>query len=216
MSPKSLILAVALAGLGVAQANAAVISYSAPMTLETTEISQSLVLNKFDGSLGTLDSITVEFFGRGTSSATIENTAANPQSFRFSSTLDLLFSGPLSDLVSIPLFNTNGFVSIASNKTLDLGSVNISDSVQVSIGSTEFANYVGTDSLQFACESFVTNTQAGGGGNVVVRQSTQAGCGATVTYTYTATPPNPVPEPGSLALLGLGLIGLASRWYKRA
>ena len=39
MSPKSLILAVALAGLGVAQANAAVISYSAPMTLETTEIS---------------------------------------------------------------------------------------------------------------------------------------------------------------------------------
>ena len=36
MSPKSLILAVALAGLGVAQANAAVISYSAPMTLETT------------------------------------------------------------------------------------------------------------------------------------------------------------------------------------
>ena len=210
---KKTAFAVVLAALGFS-ANAAVISFDAPLNLETTEINQNLSLNKFDSGLGTLDSITVEFFGRGVSSSSIKNTAANAQNFRFSSVLDLLFTGPLLDNISIELFNTNGVVNIAANTTLDLGSVDISASSFLNVGSTSFANYIGADPVNFRCESLVSNFTGGGGGNVVVTQSTQAGCGAKVTYTYTAN--NPVPEPASLALLGLGLAGIAGLRRKKA
>ena len=215
---KKTAFALALAALGLTQANAAVISFEAPLNLETTEIKQTLLLDKFDSSLGTLESVTVEFFGRGVSDANIRNTAANAQNFRFTSVLDLLFSGALMDTISLELFNTGGFVNIASGATLDLGKVDIADSRSLNVAATAFAGYIGSDKLSFGCDSFVTNTQSGGGGNVVVTQNTQAGCGAKVTYTYTATPPNPnpAPEPGSLALLGLGLVGLGALRRKKA
>ncbi len=216
---KKTAFALAFAALGLTQANAAVISFEAPLNLETTEINQTLLLDKFDSSLGTLESVTVEVFGRGVSDANIRNTAANAQNFRFTSVLDPIFSGALMDTISLELLqNTGGFVNIASGATLDLGKVNIADSRSLNVTATAFAGYIGSDKLSFGCDSFVTNTQSGGGGNVVVTQSTQAGCGAKVTYTYTATPPNPnpVPEPGSLALLGLGLVGLGALRRKKA
>ena len=50
----------AFAALGF-NANAAVISFDAPLILETTEINQNLSLNKFDSRLDTLESVTGQF-----------------------------------------------------------------------------------------------------------------------------------------------------------
>lgn len=219
ISMKNTALALAFASLSLG-ANAAVISFDAPLILETTEINQNLSLGKFDGTLGTLDSISIELFGQAISSASIRNNAAQSQLFGFTSTLNLIFSGsPLDELVQLELFRTGalpgadgaGRIPIAASTTFDLGTVDVSKSLTVSIDAAHFESFIGTDAFELNCESSASNATTGGGGNVAVTQSTRAGCGAKVTYTYTEAPrePNPVPEPGSLALLGLGLVGLA-------
>lgn len=203
-------IAAAVALVAATGAHAAVISFDAPINLETTEINQSLSLSQFDSALGTLTGVEITINGRGISSATVENTAAQAQSFRFTSTLDLLFTGAgLSDVVSIPLFDTGGFVQINTGSILDLGNVDESASSSFTVAAADLGSFVGNGTMSLGCESFVTNTQSGGGGNVIVVQNTQAGCGVSVVYTYDAAViSNPVSEPGTLALGSLALLGL--------
>lgn len=219
ISMKNTALAIAFASMSLS-ANAAVISFEAPLNLETTEINQNLGLGMFNATLGTLASISLELFGQAISTASIQNNAAQAQSFGFTSTLSLLFSGStLDQIVQLALFNTStitgadglGRIRINAGETYALGTVDVSKSVVLDVSAANFASFIGTETLNLNCESLVSNTQNGGGGNISVNQTTQAGCGAKVTYTYTesTTTPNPVPEPGSLALLGLGLVGLA-------
>lgn len=212
-------LAIAFATLGLS-ANAAVISFEAPLNLATTEINQNLSLGMFDSTLGTLESISLELLGQAISTASIQNNAAQAQNFGFTSTLNLVFSGgPLSEIIQLALFDTGtitgadglGRILIEAGQTYELGTVDVGKSLVLSVDAANFAAFIGTDALSLNCESLVSNTQVGGGGNISVNQATQAGCGARVTYTYSdsTSTANPVPEPGSLALLGLGLVGLA-------
>lgn len=202
------ILATAAASFG---AQAAVLTQSAALVLETTEIHQTFAFAGFDTALGTLNGVSVTLDGRAVSSASFTNSAAQAQSFAFSSTLSLFLTGAgLDESLTLALFN-HPRVPQTPVGTTNLGTVDKTDSLTVD--ATDLTAF--TAPVTFTCDSDVSNTQSGGGGNIVVRQSTTAGCGVSLTYDYTAAPTS-VPEPGALALVGLALAGVAVSRRRKA
>ncbi|PIE42899.1 MAG: hypothetical protein CSA50_08190 [Gammaproteobacteria bacterium] len=221
---KKTVIAAGLLAASIGTAQAAVITQSFDLGWVTTDLTSTTspgsttigIIDQFDTSLGTLNSVTLTLTGNTESETVIENTSAANAFFRYDSAIQWLFEvvdgdDVLTNGFSSILATTNMFVSLNSGEQLDLGMTTSTGSATFNLSSAaDLADFLGTGTVGIGCNTFSSSSFTGGGGNLDSTQITTAQCLGDISYDYTAsTPPaGNVPAPATVALLGLGLAGL--------
>ena len=219
-----------VAGLGLVgsgAANAATLTYSFTNAEQSTEITQTNTLGKFDSSLGTLTGASLTLSGTATQNFTATNIVTTTQTADISGFTRLSFT--LSDGITItnpnnasPAFTLTSNTAnqtFSGNQTRNFGPYTPSSSAVYNFpasGNSALSNFLGAAGSTFSvsCSSLSGLLIVGGGGNINASQSTTAGCGASIQYTYTpASPPQNVPEPS--AILGILAVAGAGAFARR-
>ena len=159
----------------------------------------------FDASLGTLDSVIVTLFGSVTSSVTVNAVTAEPFGADVTSGARIrVLSGPGTGAqLNISSTATTAPLSAGTNTTLDFGT--LTNSTPLTVNLADFLSDV-----TFSLAAIGSNSCGTSGGNNGCDFSTVAGARIDVLYNFTAPTPVAIPEPASMALVGLGMVGLAA------
>lgn len=206
----AMLLLVLGASMAVFAASVSYGPYSVPLT--NTDWTTSILLQQFDPSLGTLNSISFTLDGHAEGTAKFESEDLSPTTVTMdlSAILELQRPDLTNLVVTIPVVSTSDDVTAYDN-VFDYGGTSGRTYTNLSANKSESATTSSaSDKTLFTGTGFITLPVVGngastgsGGGNLTTQFTTQASASASVTYDYTA-----VPEPGSLLALASGLLPL--------
>ena len=201
--------------LNVGTASATTITQTFTQSQAPTNWSFSNIpFNQFNPSLGTLNSVTLQFAGLFSQTGVIavpEGVPAQTISSFTAMANVLIFGAPdfANQIVDISgSQNVISFpgVAIAAGTSQNFnasGALNYGPAAQLPI-----APYVGTETVVFSMAG-TGGFSVSGGGQAGFRIATQSGGTLSLVYDYTSTPPNTsIPEPATFAMVGLALTGL--------
>lgn len=212
---KFVVLAAATA-LAAGSAHAATVSYSDVVLSQSTNWSQTLMLNQFDSAFGMMTGVTLTLNGAVSGNALAESLDASPTTILLDLGAQIVATvtgGPSLSVTVNPVSNQT-FNASAYDGTIDFGGtsgvtyngIGGLDS-DFSVLTSGLAGFIGNGMISIGLTGTGTST-ASGAGNLITQFSTNAAAEATVTYTYTP-PTSEVPLPAGLPLLLAGLGGLA-------
>lgn len=199
----------------------------------STDFESSGQLNLFDKSQGTLQSVSMDFYGEFTTEFSVTNRSrtSTVRSAQVSSEISMVFNSPISALDQLlnqggsPLLSwfagTGGF-SLGTNASRSFGPFKDGGSAHFDISASELLSaFLGSAGSKFdlACATSTGTNSSFTGGNGQVIQTTTASCGAAITYFYTASvhprDPGILPEPALLSVMSLALAYLGVRSRRR-
>lgn len=189
-------------------ANAASLSYTASIASQQTDILNApLSVQQFNSSLGTLNSVELDFISNITGNASVTNTGTTNGKFSLSlgAEVDLVDTVSNQGLLSLNPFTSSSLLSVGAKNSLSTPTLTASDSTsEILTTGSLFQSFIGNGNRNFL---FSALAQSGviGSGNVTSVVNTFADGTLTVIYNYTEGS-QPVPEPS--ALLGIGLAGV--------
>ena len=172
----------------------------------------TLTVAPFNTILGQLTSVGLTLAASSNVSGTVTNTAAQANPFRISANTDVkLTSTPGTGIagLTVSLGSAQDFTGLAPGAT-GLYGPNVLNGAKSGAGTPLSAFTAGP--ITFAASTISTFIITGAGGNTSAMLATTAGGALTVFYTYdpfrSGQQLASIPEPETLALLGVGLLGV--------
>lgn len=211
---KALAVVAVVAMSAVSATKADTIMFSDNVALQSTNFMTSVVLPKFDPSLGTLDKVTLKLSGHVEGMAQFESLDADPATVEMELAAEIKLQRPdLSTLVvTLPLVMTTDNVTAfdgmidfggTSGKSYPLLTADDVDSV-MTMSMMDLALFTGPGNIMLPVMATGASTGSGAG-NLLLQFSTSASANVMVTYDYT------VPEPATAGLLGMGAFAAMRR-----
>jgi len=222
--------ATALVGIvgATSAANAATLSFSGTVNRDLTDFDETVNIQQFDSSLGTLRSVTVELFGEIDGTARLENTSTRSPSTvsgQLSAALGLT-GGPGGGITlnANPL-RTVGPVTLAVyDRSLDFGGTSgttinglSASETQTQTLTSDLSSFIGSGTIPFNF-SAVGTSRTTAGGNVASQFETFARARVNIIYDYEGV--TRVPEAsttiGMALVAGAGLLLQRKKAVKKA